>query len=291
MKLMTTLAALTMVALCSPTAAQDSFDVFAAHQSESTQKFDYGALDVFVERVSKDSAGRKRFYYGAMRQDGVAFLDRAADVLSRFDSSKVTKDEQLAYWLNLRNVLVLRAIANDSPGRSLKKARGDASAPGEMWTRKRVTVRGVPVSIDDIERRIILRNFDNPNLVYGLYQGVRGGPAFPAKSFTGDTVTASLETAGRVYVNAPGAVRASAKETAISPIFLWYQDDLFGGDEAGVRAHILSLADTDLKVALSSAGKIIPAKLDYGLDEIIIRQQVEAAPFDDRNRPSVPTGS
>lgn len=269
--------------------AQDSFDVFAAHDSNNERSFSYAEVDAFIDRVSKISSGRTKFYYDAMLPEGVSYLDRVTDLLGKVDPTTLSKPEQISYWLNLHNLLVIRAIAAESPGRSLKRARGDAQSPGEMWTRKRMSVNGVALSIEDIESKILLRHFDDPHIVYGLYQGVRGGPTYPAKSFTGPTIEADLKEAGKTFVNQ--SVRVKSGVAVAPPVLLWRQSRWFA-DDAALRAHLAALAEPPLKAEIESAKQIAPGKLDYALDEIIVRQQVQTQTIDQsRSFGGGPSGS
>lgn len=251
----------------------DAFDAFAVSDETSTRHFSYEVADDFVKKYSVTQGGRARFYYGSMAPEGVAFLDRYTDALATIDPTTLNKNEQLAYWLNLRNVLVLRSIAKERPRRSMKDARGEVSAPGEMWTTKRLSVKDVPVSIDDIERRIILRQFHDPNVIFGMYQGAEGGPAYPSVSYVGSTVTDELKAAGQRFVAAKGAIKVKKGAAEVAPYLYWHKAAFFGDDDAAFRAFVGGLAEPSVKTALDGAASFAPGKFDYGLDEIEIRQQ------------------
>ena len=73
-----------------------------------------------------------------------------------------SRDEQLAYWLNLYNVTVLNQVIKEYPIRSLKKiARGKKS----FFDKKLLNVAGVSLSLNDIQFNILRHNYDNNPLV------------------------------------------------------------------------------------------------------------------------------
>ena len=254
--------------------AQDKFERFTVSDPENTQAVDYTPLDKFYAQVSQTKRGRIQFRYDALEQSGTGALDAFIATLGRIPPSRLSEKEQLAYWLNLRNILVIRAIAGDNP-KSLKRGRGSLSNPGELWTRKRITVEDVNLSIDEIERNIILANWgDNPDIIYGLYQGVEGGPSFtPAVNYTGATAPETLKERGAAFINGRNVVRVKKGKANIPGIFEWYQQGVFGGDEASLLAHIAAHADGDLASDLASASGVSFKKVDYGIDRVEIRQQ------------------
>lgn len=253
--------------------ASEAFEAFAVSDEANAQAVSYAEFDEFLDAFAVRDGGRLNLYYSAMRPQGVNYLNAYTAALARLTPSKLSRKEQLAYWLNLRNALVIRAIAAQPPGRSLKDERWDGDEPGEMWTRKRLAVEGVSLSINDIEEYILLKNFDNPNLVYGLYQGVEGGPAMHVKGFTGAAIDEQLESIGRDYVNNRKNVRVRSGNVRVSLIYHWYKDALFDGSDADVISHIASLARPRLGENLADVSSISEQRFSYSLDEHEVRQQ------------------
>lgn len=267
-----TIALVITAVFAAPSSAQDEFDVFASANAENTQRISYSEFDEFLKTFGREEKDRLVIYYRAMKPRGVAYLDSYTDALAKLTPSNFSKDEQLAYWLNLRNILIVRAIGAGSPGHSLKEERGDPSNPGEMWTRKRLSVEGVAMSIDDIEQKIILRNFDNPNLVYGLHQGTKGGPVLSMKTFTGLSVNDALQSLGADFVNARRSVSVKSDTVKAPAIYSWYKEALFDGSDAAVIDHLRGLAEPKLHEKLASATKLAPKKFSYSIDVFEVRQ-------------------
>jgi len=156
--------------------------------------------------------------------------------------------------------------------------RGTADAPGSMWTQKRITVEGVELSIDDIEQGILLTSFnDDPNVLYGLYQGTTSGPTYPEQAFTGSAVRSQLVSLGQEFVNSRAGVKASRSKVEVPAIYDWYGDALFGGDADARNQHLIGLSEGQRAERLSTATEFKTRKFRYSGDELVIRQQNLAA--------------
>jgi len=99
----------------------------------ASQDLDYTAMNLFMERVSKTERGRPSIAYKIVRENGSEFLDEYEVYLSGIDSTALSDDERLAYWLNVQNFLVVKAVTLDTKTTKLKSLRGTGAKPGKMW--------------------------------------------------------------------------------------------------------------------------------------------------------------
>ena len=68
--------------------------------------------------------------------------------------------------------------------------------------KKLLTVAGVPLSLNDIQHVILKQNYDNsPLVMYGLYQGIIGGPNIRKSAYTGANVQRNLADNAAEFVN------------------------------------------------------------------------------------------
>lgn len=194
--------------------------------------------------------------------------------LSGVPVSQLTRNDQLAFWLNTRNMMVVDAMVNSKSRRRMSSLRGTPTEPGKMWTEKLITIEGVELSLQDIEKDIILANFaDNPNVIFGLYQGTKASPTFPKKGFSPANVNAELEALGREFLDSRSGVKIRRSKAEIPAIIDWYSADVFGGDEAVARGHVASLLGRDDATKFNAATQFQTRAFSYSSDEFIIRQQ------------------
>lgn len=230
-----------------------------------TAKIDYAATELFHSKFSVVDKGRARIAYKAVRKNAETFLNGYVDYLSQHNVDNLSKDEQLAYWLNVQNTLVIQAVSFDTRKSSLKKLRGTAEKPGKLWTTPRFNYGGETLSIADIENRIV-SNFEDPNVLYGLYQGVRGGPKLNPKAYEAATVRETLSKAGRTYVNSKGIVKSENDIVKITPVYFWHKDALFGNDDTKLIEHLKSHARPRLANNLYKAKTVDTLTLNYRVD-------------------------
>lgn len=226
---------------------------------------DYSPMELFMKKFAVVERGRPNIAYKAVRKHGEPFLASYTQYLSDQNVSALSSDGQLAYWLNVQNLLVVTAIS-EAKKTNLKKFRGTGGAPGKLWTKQRITIEGQNLSIADIEHKIVTGWSANPNVLYGIYQGVKGAPCLSKVSYTAENVHGELEKAAQIYVNASGIVKVKSQTAYITPVYDWYQDTLFGQDDKAVIAHIRGHATPNLASKLSRAHQLDVVKLNYKAD-------------------------
>ena len=250
---------------------------FSTSADVSNYAVDYRPIKQFSGAFAQEQRGRTKVSYAAVEQQGAAFMATYKKYLSNVPVSSLARDDQLAYWLNTRNMLVIDAMTDSRSRRRMSSARGTPANPGKMWTEKRISVEGVELSLQDIEQDIILANFaDDPNVIFGLYQGTSGGPSFNPDGFSGANISAELEAVGKDYVNSRNGLKISRKKAQLPAVVSWYQDAVFGGDAEVAKTHLSGLVDTSDVTKLAATTEITSRKFSYSSDEFVVRQQ--AAP-------------
>lgn len=262
-------ALIAMIAVTS--AAAEGLERFAARAETSAAVPDYAPLEKYVEVFGVSSGKRLKFNFAASREEGSAFLRQYAEFLSEVVPPTLASDDQLAYWLNLRNVLVLAHLSEKGGRADMKEDRAAGGTPGPAWTAKAVTVDGVALSIDDIERGIILANWKDPRVLYGLYQGSAGGPSAQRKAFRGPTVWADLEAAASSYLQTTAGIQLTKRGAEVSAVFDWYSAALFGGDEAALRAHLVERIPERAQAKFAAAPAIAYKPFNYKPDSFLPR--------------------
>jgi hypothetical protein len=229
---------------------------FKAGAERSAFRVDYRPVAQFTKNFSVQDGARRPVAYPLVKTNGISLLVRYTGYLENQDVAKLDRDAQLAYWLNVRNLLVVQAVADLERGSDFATARGTGIAPGPVWTQPRFTIGDVTLSIDDIERRILVAGWDDPRILYGLYQGTESGPAFPAAAFEGDTVYAQLDAAAQQFTNSDAGVRVSWSKARLSPVYDWYKREFFGDDDARLRAHLAAYLEEGLAKKFGKAKKL-----------------------------------
>lgn len=177
-----------------------------------------------------------------------------------------SRDEQLAYWLNLYNVTVLTEIVAVYPLRSLKRlVLGEDS----VWTKKLLTVAGVPLSLDDIQFTILKENYgDNPLIIYGLYQGVVGGPNIRRSAYTGRHVYRDLEANAFEFVNSNRGTFSNDESVFLVSSMYDRNRFYFPEFDADLAQHLLTYLEGNLRNRLLAASTLDPSISDWTITDL-----------------------
>lgn len=267
--------------------AQDAeFRPFAANSPESSAVVDHDLLGVYLERLGVLEKGRLKIAHSVGGERGAALLDAYVAGLSAISPQILNRNEQLAYWLNMRNALILSELAKQGGRGSLETLRGSPAAPGAGWTAKRTIVDGASLSIDDIEQRIILRNWADPLVLYGLYQASASGPALDQRPYSGSTVWASLQAGAAQFVRSSG-VRIRSDRIEAAAVFNWYKAPLFEGSDVVVRTQLERFIAAKDQARFREASEFAYQPFKYQIE----RYEPRGVSRNDLPGTSYPTGS
>lgn len=161
---------------------------------------DHGVWDGLLRRyvVEGHKSGINRFRYGEVTPADQAELDGYILGLTKLDPRTYSRAEQLAYWINLYNALTVQLILDRFPVTDISRIRIDGVEP---WSAKLVTVAGRPLSLDDIEHRILVPIWKDHRVLFGLACAGLGCPDIQPRACTGPNSRELLTSAGRKFVN------------------------------------------------------------------------------------------
>lgn len=162
----------------------------------------------------------------------------------------MSANEKLAFWVNAYNALVIRNV-NDNPG--IKQPLDVAG----FFDKKKFTVAGRQVTLNQIENEIIRPTFKEPLIHFGLVCAARSCPPLINKAYTEGNVRSQLAANAEAYLADTKQNRydAATKTLYLSKIFEWYKED-FGGNEAGMIEFAKKHGPDGMKSALASASGV-----------------------------------
>lgn len=247
--------------------AKELWPVFAGHNPASTETVDHAAWDAFLKTYVKDDpAGLNRVDYAGVTETDGASLDTYIETLAATAVTSLNKDEQRAYWINLYNALTVRVILDHYP---VETIRDIDISPGLFsdgpWGKKLVTIEGHPVSLDDIEHRILRPVWNDPRIHYAVNCASVGCPDLIVEAYTAENADRLMTENAGAYINTPRGVKLEDGDIVVSKIYDWFQED-FGGSERGVIGHLLKYATGARRQALENAGGIGGYAYDWALN-------------------------
>lgn len=242
---------------------------WAQHGEAEWRTVDHSAWTEFLQRyVSTDMRGVNRVDYAAVTDADRAALERYIARLERMRVSRLTRPEQLAVWVNLYNALTVDLVLEHYPVDSIRAIdpTGALLSIGP-WDTVLVTIEERPLSLNDIEHRIIRPVWKDSRIHYVLNCAAAGCPNLAKEAYRGSDIDARMSAAAEAYVNDPRGVRFTADgRLVVSKIYSWFVED-FGGSEREVLAHLRQHAAADLRERLADRTEIGDYEYDWSLND------------------------
>ncbi len=213
--------------------------------------------------VVESPDGVNRFRYGALKSsaDDVAALDTYLGSFEELDFEALSRDEQYAAWVNIYNALTVKHMIERYPVKSIRS--GYITGP---WKRVKTVVDGAAISLDAIEHKV-LRSMADGRVHYAINCASYGCPNLRRDAWVAETLDEDLDAAARAYINHPRGVTVRERGgLLVSHIYKWFKQD-FGGNEAGVIAHLLEFAEPDLAARIEANAKIRKYQYDWSLND------------------------
>ncbi|XP_023272430.1 uncharacterized protein LOC111662709 isoform X1 [Seriola lalandi dorsalis] len=237
-------------------------------------------LKLFSEHLSAD--GKSVDYKGMSLNPAFERYCELAIQLQRLELLSLSREEKLAFFINIYNALVIHGYLRMGPPTNMWQRYRFFNyvsylIGGEVFTlqdiengvlrgnRKGVAQLRRPFSKTDPRLRVALPDAE-PLIHFALNCGAKGCP--PIKTYTPQDIDSQLRTAAEAFLeNDDGCVVDSGKrEVRLSQIFKWYKADFGGTDEKLLKWVLEHMSDSPKKTSLKdilSAGKTKVCFLPY----------------------------
>ena len=255
--------------------SKTSFSIFEPKSQASNAKLDYSVLDgalreavvkmgpslrVRAPRKKHGGIGSRivRGHKSPYRLEGsrVTFSylpDKYTETLTKYrqdlvnianerDLQSYSKNEQLAYWMNLHNVLVVETVSKNypviRPSELVIGEGGDA-----LHDAKLITNCGVPLSLRDIREKIVYQNWSDPVVIYGFFRGDIGGPGIMDFAITGDNVNYVLHLQAFEFITSLRGINTTRFHTNVSYIYEEARPYYFKNWPYEIETHLRQFAN------------------------------------------------
>ena len=240
-----------------------------AQDAASTARVDHGAWDGLLARhLVQGADGINRLRYGRVPPADRAALDAYVTMLAAQRVSTLARAEQRALWINLYNALTVKVVLEAYPVASIRDIRISpglfASGP---WGKKLVRIEDEPLSLDDIEHRVLRPIWNDPRTHYAVNCASIACPNLQPRAYTPANMEQLLDAGTRAYVNHPRGVEIVDGRLTASSIYVWFKED-FGGTDASVIAHLRRYARPELAQALGGIARISGDRYDWSLNDL-----------------------
>jgi hypothetical protein len=210
--------------------------------------------------------GLNLFAYGRVSPADRSSLAQYIKALEATPVSRLSRDAQMAFWINLYNAKTIDIVLAHYPVKSIR----DISLGGLFtigpWKQKNMIVEGKSLSLDDVEHNILRKQWKDPRIHYAVNCASMGCPNLALRPFTSDNLETMLEEGARSFVNHPRGVSVKNGRLTLSRIWQWYRAD-FGSSDADVIRHVSTYAAPALRQQLDKIRDIDGYDYDWTLNE------------------------
>jgi hypothetical protein len=160
--------------------------------------------------------------------EDVAALKAFVEQLSKTDVDSLTESDQAAFYINLYNALMLRTVIDRYP---INSVRTIGLLPFSIFKKNLIQLADREVSLDEIEKGILLKDYFDPRIHFAVNCASQGCPPLRAEPFIGNRLNEQLEEQARLFAESTRAAQVDEKKrnAAYSALFKWYAGD-FGVD-------------------------------------------------------------
>ncbi len=228
--------------------------VQASAQAQSAQSapparvtLDHAAFDALLRAHVTDGL----VDYDAFR-DAAAFR-RYLTSLERASLAGADEDERLAFWINVYNAYTIQLIVQHDERESIRnidRTLGFLRLKGP-WSEPIVRAAGRTLSLDEVEHRIIRKDFHDPRIHFALVSAAKGSPPLRAEAYTGAELDRQLFEQGTRFLKDTTKNQIETRFPRLSPIFTYYKSD-FGNSRSEVGAFLATWFDGETKKRLES---------------------------------------
>lgn len=185
---------------------------------------------------------------------------------TEIDITKLSRDEQLAYWLNLHNLTLLEQISIAYPVSEPSRIKVNTGlGKAALDDAKIINVKGVALSLRDIRENIVYKNWKDPRIVYGFYRGDIGSPKINRNAFTSDRLDFMLSQNAGEFINSLRGFRVSPAHRHISQLYKEMKGTFFTDFDSELTEHLIEFAEGNVLEQIKS-GK--PFKFDQYEEDI-----------------------
>ncbi|SOU40845.1 DUF547 domain-containing protein [Pseudoalteromonas carrageenovora] len=183
-----------------------------------------------------------------------------------------SRQEQLAYWLNLYNITLINEIVKRYPIVGLEKI---LTGPDSLLDKKLVNIGSLQLSLSDIQYGILDKNYSKePLIIYGLYQGYIGSPNINKKAFSGKNVYKLLKNNATDFVNSNRGTNIDSLNSLEVSSYYARNADYFPNFSNDLKLHLLQFADETTQEIINKSDKIEPIINNWAIADLFGSKRV-----------------
>jgi hypothetical protein len=194
--------------------------------------------DVWNRLLQKHVSEQGKVNYKGFKTDKTEFYGYLNSLSKTPPEDTWSKNETLAYWINVYNAFTIKLILDNYPTKSIKDLK-------DPWNHRFIKIGNKWYTLNDIEHRII-RKMDEPRIHFALVCAAVSCPRLYNKAFTAKDLETDLDVLTRGFLSDSTKNEISENDIKLSKIFKWY-----GGDFKTSETSLIDFINqyTDVRIS------------------------------------------
>jgi len=251
------------------------FAAFASAQESLADAARRKALDQLLDIYVRNGD----VYYRALKAER-GKLDGFLNLVATASVGKMSREEQMAFWLNAYDAIVLRTVVDhypiqghspDYPAKSIRQIPG-------AFERVQHRVGGRMLTLDQIEKDV-LPTFNDPRVFFAIGRGAVGSGRLRSEAFVPARLEEQLSDVASECVQRGQCVQIDPETGTVnvSPIFSWREKEFAAGYADKAPATLANRSPIERAVVAFVYPKLLNAEKDLVQKNTF---QVAYKPFD-----------
>ena len=208
---------------------------------------------LWSELLSKHVSESGEVNYKSFKKDSVKLKDYISYLSKNTPSNGATKNEKLAYWINLYNALTVDLIVRNYPIKSIK----DIKNP---WKQRLWETANLSYNLDEIEHDI-LRKMNEPRIHFAIVCASISCPKLQNKAFKAKTLDTQLTKATKTFLANNTKNEITKNQLKLSKIFKWFSKDF------ETKGTVIDFINLYTSTTISKDAKINYKDYNWNLNE------------------------
>ncbi len=178
------------------------------HKELTPRHFDHSDLD----KALAICVTARGINYSILKKDAhlEEFL-RKATRLDKLEIEALPREEQIAFWINAYNAMVLKRVAEKFPVKNARELKG-------LFDKEKFKFAGKTLTLNEI-RDYLLENFKEKRVLFALVSGTKSSPILREEAYCGRFLERQLEDDVKVFLSDPANFYVTKGGILLSPVF------------------------------------------------------------------------
>lgn len=208
---------------------------------------------IWNDLLSKHVTAAGEVNYKGVIEDKKQFKEYLTILSENEPQKDWTKEETLAYWMNVYNAFTIKLITDNYPVNSIKDIK-------DPWDKRFFKIGSKWRNLNEIEHKI-LRKMEDPRIHFGINCASISCPTLHNKAFTAGNVDTTLDMLAAKFINNPKHNTITKNTAKLSKIFKWFSKDF------KTNGSIIDYLNQYSAITIDANAKISYKEYNWSLNE------------------------